>query len=232
MQNQHISAVSISPGLDIILGPMFSGKSTELIRILSTATHVNLKALYINHSLDKRNSDSVFSTHAGHIKKVPDLVNLNMCSVSNLNEIDDSLLDEVSVIGIDEGQFFEDLSPIMKWIEEKNKRVVIVSLDGDYKRGVFGHVLEYIPKCDSVRKLHSLCMRCAVKKNIIPALFTHKLSIEKKTVSSHPPSSPSSSPPSSPSPSANNDIEQIVDVGSDDKYESVCRSCYIYYTDQ
>jgi hypothetical protein len=58
------------------------------------------------------------------------------------------------VIGIDEAQFFCDLKQyVIKWCEEYNKNITVIGLDGDFKRNVFGHILDLIPVCDNFYKL-------------------------------------------------------------------------------
>ena len=64
-----MSFITNNPGIDLIIGPMFAGKSTELIRRLNIYSELGLKTLYINSSLDKR-SDKVFSTHNPSICKI------------------------------------------------------------------------------------------------------------------------------------------------------------------
>ena len=64
-----MSFITNNPGIDLIIGPMFAGKSTELIRRLNIYAELGLKTLYVNSSLDKR-SDQVFSTHNPTIGKI------------------------------------------------------------------------------------------------------------------------------------------------------------------
>jgi thymidine kinase len=190
------------PGLDIILGPMFSGKSTELLRRLSNVTEVGLNALYINSSFDDRNDKDIFSTHNPTTKEKVSGNKINMIAVPNLINIDSKLMDNADIIGVDEAQFFTDLHIVKDWVDNKKKRVIIAGLDGDYKQEKFGKILDLIPHCDSVIKIHALCIRCSkTKKILVPAIFTFYSNTKK-------------------------DNENSIDIGGHDKYESLCRQCY------
>ena len=202
MQRQKSDHVTNSPGLDIILGCMYAGKSTELLRRLSTVTEVGLQALYVNHALDKRNPKDIFSTHNPTTRETLSEGKIRMISTDNLADIEPSDIHSADIIGVDEGQFFADLGPLIVWIEKYHKRVILASLDGDYKREKFGHVLGLIPKCDSVVKLTSFCNRCSLSRTLTPALFTHYIQ-------------------------GNTSVEKVtIEVGAHDKYEALCRACY------
>ena len=82
--------------LDLIIGPMFSGKTTELLRRLYTLSSINKKCIYINSQLDDR-EDANFSSHN------PSITTINVDSMK-VNKFDDKLLNTISnydVIGID-----------------------------------------------------------------------------------------------------------------------------------
>ena len=94
----------MNPSLELIIGPMFSGKTSELIRQLVTYSKANLKVLYINSNLDTRCKEA-FSTHNSSLSPTQ---NINMIKVVNLKDACD-LVADADVIGIDEAQFFPDL---------------------------------------------------------------------------------------------------------------------------
>ena len=138
--------------IDIIIGPMFSGKSTELIRRLSRFEAVKMPALYINHTLDSR-TDNYIETHNKERKtavKTHKLTDL-LCN-KNVK------IENYKVIGIDEAQFFPDLKEFLLKIEHNKIHIVIAGLDGDFNRNPFGQILECIPLCNSVTKLNALDM--------------------------------------------------------------------------
>ena len=92
---------------------------------------------------------------------------INIICTTDLN-IDISQYD---CIGIDEGQFFSDIEVAIKWADS-GKKIVISALDGDFKRGIFGKVLNLIPFCDSVVKLKGICMMCHKKDSIFTTKTT------------------------------------------------------------
>lgn len=151
--------------IEIIIGPMYSGKSTELMRRCMRYKAVGCNVLVINHQIDTR-CDNEISTH-NHYKmealKVPKL-----CNISH-----DVLYNNHHVIAIDEAQFFDDLKEfVMKHENMLNTTLIISGLDGDYKKDKFGQTLDIIPYSNSVTKLNSLCMICC-NGNLAP--FTKRI---------------------------------------------------------
>lgn len=133
--------------LDIILGCMFSGKSTELIRRGNRLRAAGKNVLYINHSYDTRTDNSV-KTHNNeveHALKVEKLMPL----------LQEKCVQQANVICIDEAQFFCDLSDFVHALEYHNKTIIIASLSGDYDRQPFGQALSLIPICDKLDKLNA-----------------------------------------------------------------------------
>ena len=151
--------------IEVIIGPMFSGKSTELIRRTSCYKAIGKKILRINHLNDTRTDDNI-QTHS-NIKK-------NAIKVSSLMTlVNNSKFTSSEVIGIDEAQFFDDLYEFIITIEPLGKIIIVAGLDGDFKRRPIGQILQIIPLCDEVVKLHALDM---VDKDGSPGIFTKRLS--------------------------------------------------------
>lgn len=207
---QHSNS-NTSGYLEIICGPMFSGKTTRLLEIYKQTSFCNIPTVVINHASDTRYSESKVSTHDKKMveciftNKLFDLThnlntiqNSNNCSISKNNLINKNYqkIQESKVILINEGQFFEDLFDwVIMMVEIYKKDVYVCGLDGDFKRNEFGSLLKLIPYCDKIEKLHSFCTIC---RNGTKALFSCRISNEK---------------------------EQCV-VGSSN-YLPLCRSCYI-----
>lgn len=156
--------------IDIIIGSMFSGKSTELIRRINRYKVLGKKILVINHKLDQRYSENSISTHSN--------MSLECLSIHKLNDINEyekykKEYNACEVLVIEEAQFFEDLyDVVVKAADVDNKIVIVAGLDGDSNREEFGDILKLIPKCDSVKKLHALCVKC---KDGTSASFTKRL---------------------------------------------------------
>jgi len=175
--------------LELAIGPMFASKSSWLIRLYNQYRVYTDKIVVINYVADKRygENDVTMCTH--------DRVTIPCLLTEKLNDLD--IGNDIDVILVNEGQFFNDLVEWTKMmVDEKRKKVYICGLDGDYKREPFGSLLELIPLCDKVTKVTALCGVC---KDGTKAIFT------KRTTESK---------------------EQVL-IGEKDHYLPVCRKCYI-----
>lgn len=154
--------------LEIILGSMFSGKTSRLVEIYKQCKFCNIEVEVINHSIDDRYDEMLMSTHDKI--KIPCI---------KTNKIADVLkrIENVNVILINEGQFFEDLYETVVEMLKSGKKVYVCGLDGDFERKKFGQILDLIPLCDKVNKLTSLCSIC---KNGTPGIFSKRISLEKE----------------------------------------------------
>jgi len=150
--------------IEIILGPMFSGKSTELLRRTSRYEAIGKQVLLINHSNDSRTTDLI-KTHSNQTQQA-----LKVSSLIPLLKMNAYI--NADVIGIDESQFFDDLHDFICITEYHNKIFIIAGLDGDYKRRPIGQILSLIPMCDTVDKLTSLDM---MDKDGSPGIFTKRI---------------------------------------------------------
>lgn len=139
--------------LEIIIGNMFSGKTSELIRRLKRYKVLGKKISVINSAKDTRSVEQVIHTHDG--------VDFDCIKV---NQLADTLLNErfceSDVVAIDEAQFFTKLKDFVHMCLFLKKTVIVAGLDADYKQDKFGEILECIPVAESVTKLSALCMRC------------------------------------------------------------------------
>ena len=170
-------ATFINPAgyLKIILGPMTSGKTTELIKEYNRHLAGGFNCCFINHSTDDRygSGNSKTSTHNKSVVN-----NTFSCEKLDYLMLDEpQRVDPFDVFFINEGQFFKDLKFYVDYlVNRKNKKVYVCGLDGDFRREKFGTLLDIIPICDDIIKLKALCIRC--KKN--EAIFTHRLTSEKE----------------------------------------------------
>ncbi|XP_004693474.1 PREDICTED: thymidine kinase, cytosolic [Condylura cristata] len=136
--------------IQVILGPMFSGKSTELMRRVRRFQIAQYKCLVIKYAKDTRYSSN-FSTHDRSTMDA-----LPACLLRDVAQ--DSL--GVAVIGIDEGQFFPDIVEFSEAMANAGKTVIVAALDGTFQRKV-----EVIGGAD---KYHSVCRLCYFKKTTAP----------------------------------------------------------------
>ena len=170
-------ATFINPAgyLKIILGPMTSGKTTELIKEYNRHIAGGFKCCFINHSTDDRygSGNSKTSTHNKSVVN-----NTFSCEKLDYLMLDETeRIEPFDVFFINEGQFFSDLKFYVDYlVNRKNKKVYVCGLDGDFRREKFGTLLDIIPICDDIIKLKALCIKC--KKS--EAIFTHRLTAQKE----------------------------------------------------
>lgn len=151
--------------IQVILGPMFSGKSTELMRRVRRFQVAQYKCLVIKYAKDTRYS-SLFATHDRNTMEA-----LPACLLKDVT--DDAK--GVAVIGIDEGQFFPDIVEFSELMANKGKIVIVAALDGTFQREAFGDILNLVPLAESVVKLTAVCMQCFRE-----AAYTKRLGVEKE----------------------------------------------------
>lgn len=161
--------MNLTPSLDLILAPMYAGKTSELIRRLIIFHEMEMKVLYINSNKDVRSKES-FSTHNPTVGKIP----FDNIKSENLKSIDVSKYD---VLAVDEASFFDDLKEtVLSWVEERKKIVLVAGLNGDFQRKPFGQINDLVPYCDTISKLTPFCFTCKKEKNIVTnALFTKRI---------------------------------------------------------
>ena len=157
--------------LKVILGCMFSGKTSELIKEYRRHKACDFRCCFINHSIDDRygSGTQVTKTHNNTI-----IENDKSCK-----KLTDVLweADNYDAFFINEGQFFDDLYESINYlVNMENKKVYVCGLDGDFQRREFGSILKIIPLCDEIVKLKAICKICKNQDGI----FTFRLSNEKE----------------------------------------------------
>ena len=165
-----MSQSSYSTGfLELIIGPMFSGKTSRIVEVYNQCKFCNIPVAVINHIIDNRYDDELLSTH--------DKIKIPCIKTSKLSDVYKTAdILKADVILINEGQFFDDLYQVVIELLELKKQVYICGLDGDFERKKFGQILDLIPLSDKVTKLTSLCSLC---KNGTPGIFSMRLTEEK-----------------------------------------------------
>jgi thymidine kinase len=140
--------------LQLIIGPMYAGKSTELIKIINRYKCLNKKITIINHIFNNRYGSNGLTTH--NREKIDKCIILE-----HLQDLDKNEFENVDVIIIEELQFFDDAyNTIIDWCDNHGKIVVAAGLDGDFMRNPFGDVLKLIPHAEKITKLSALCKKC------------------------------------------------------------------------
>jgi thymidine kinase len=161
--------------LEIIMGPMFSGKTELLIEKYNTEFLINSgnismeKIIAFNYHKDTRYGNEGIVSHSG--KKISSF------NIESLNKIfEDTNFSKRTHIFINEAQFFSNLKQtIIILVEKYNKNVIICGLDSDYKREKFGDMWDLIPYADYIVKLKGKCNDCTNY-----SIFTYRISNEKE----------------------------------------------------
>ncbi|KAK3032000.1 hypothetical protein RJ639_036205 [Escallonia herrerae] len=159
--------------IHVIVGPMFAGKTTALLRRIKSEGNSGRNVAIIKSSKDTRYASDSVVTHDGTkfpCWALPDLLSLK-------HRFGADAYDKLDVIGIDESQFFTDLYEFCcNAADHDGKTVIVAGLDGDYSRRSFGSVLEIIPLADTITKLTARCELCGKR-----AFFTLRKTDEKQT---------------------------------------------------
>ena len=157
--------------LELIIGPMFSGKTSELIRIYDEKKQ-NETVLAINYDKDTRYGTDCIISHDN--KSIPS-ININQLIEINIDYNISKLFEKATTIFINEAQFFKDIKLwILKYINT-DKNFILCALDSDFKRERFGDLLDLIPHANKLTKLYGKCTACSEK-----SLYTHRVSHEKQ----------------------------------------------------
>ena len=149
---QKMSQEADEGRIELIVGPMFSGKSTRLIGVIRKFTYKAKKTIMVKFFADKRFTDkSEVVTH--------DLLKYDSIECKNLREHFDKLK-TYDVIGIDEGQFFSDLVEVCEELALMKKTIIIAALNGDFRMEPFPVIAKIIPKADKIKLLKAYCFHC------------------------------------------------------------------------
>ena len=168
---------TVPPGrIEIITGPMFSGKSEELIRRLKRARIARQRVACYKPDIDLRYHRTAIASHSSQTHDASVVT-------PNSDRLREDLfangkIDEVDVIGLDEVQFFDsDVIPLALELVHLGKRVILAGLDTTFANEPFGPVPNLMALADEVTKLSAVCMTCGQ-----PAIHTQRLGQSQELV--------------------------------------------------
>ena len=150
----NIMKLDKNGSIHLIIGPMFAGKSSHLIKTISSFRAIKIPLFIVKHSLDIRyNSEKI----ASHNQVLED------CNVVNklIPLLENEDYKSSKVIIIDEAQFFKDLVIFVKYacdIDKKN--IIVYGLNADYNRHPFQNIAEVQALSDDVKILKAYCCYC------------------------------------------------------------------------
>ena len=169
--NNTVNAVE--PFINLIMGPMFSGKTTKLIHSYNAhvKTYTKEKCIMLNYTHDKR--------YTQEPKVVPhDGQRVDCFTTTDLAEFIDNpstqpIFLKAKYIFINEAQFFPNLLHLILFAKNiLNKNFVLCGLDYDYKREQFGDLLDLVPHANNV---HNLTGKCNTLNCINPSKYSHRI---------------------------------------------------------
>jgi len=160
--------------LEVIVGPMFSGKSEELIRRLNRAVIARQRVAVFKPAIDDRYHQSHVASHAGRVLEavaVPSTAQARDLLGGRGTLLDAGAQVLPDVVGFDEAQFFDEgLVPLSLELADLGVRVILAGLDLDFRGEPFGVMPELLSRAESVEKLTAICVVCGA-----PATRTQRL---------------------------------------------------------
>ncbi|HEX8492437.1 MAG TPA: thymidine kinase [Pyrinomonadaceae bacterium] len=163
--DEHLNHLHTAQGwIEVIAGSMFSGKSEELIRRLRRAKIARQKVQVFKPSIDVRYSQDHIVSHSEmrHESSTVDT------AVELLSKVEKG----TEVVGIDEGQFFDnELVSVANELARRGLRVIIAGLDQDYTGKPFEPMPQLLAIAEYITKTHAICVRCGQPANYSQRIF-------------------------------------------------------------
>ncbi len=139
--------------IEAICGPMFSGKSEELIRRLRRAKIARKRVQVFKPAHDDRYATDEIVSHAN--------LRMRSESVGSAQEILDRLNWKTEVVGVDESNFFSpELMDVANYLADNGKQVIVAGLDTDFMGRPFPPMPALLAIAESITKMLAVCMRC------------------------------------------------------------------------
>jgi thymidine kinase len=160
--DEHLAQLRFRSGsagwIEVIAGSMFSGKSEELIRRLRRARIARLKVQVFKPEIDVRYSRDHIVSHSE--------MRHESVTVPSAAELLARVEKDTQVVGIDEGQFFDnDLVGVANQLADRGVRVIIAGLDQDYTGKPFEPMPQLLAIAEYITKTHAICVRCGHPAN-------------------------------------------------------------------
>lgn len=141
--------------IEVVVGSMFSGKTEELIRRLRRAEFARQQIQVFKPVIDKRYHEMAVTSH--------NLTSIDSLPIEDATDIFKHLKETTQVVGIDEGQFFDDnLIQVVQKLADRGIRVIIAGLDTDWQGNPFAPMPTLMAIAESVTKQHAVCVVCGV----------------------------------------------------------------------
>jgi thymidine kinase len=163
--DEYLAHLRTAPGwIEVIAGSMFSGKSEELIRRLRRARIARQKVQVFKPRIDTRFSHDHIVSHSE--------MRHESSTVTTAGEILARVERGTEVVGIDEGQFFDnELVAVANELARRGVRVIIAGLDQDYTGKPFEPMPQLLAVAEYITKTHAICVRCGQPANYSQRTF-------------------------------------------------------------
>jgi thymidine kinase len=149
--------------IEVVVGPMFSGKSEELIRRLRRAEIARQRVQIFKPAIDARFAANEIVSHSG--------LGISSDNVTKAAEVLEKLQPRTEVVGIDEAQFLGDeVVDVCTKLANLGKRVIVAGLDTDFRGRPFEPMPRLLAVAEEITKLLAICVRCGN-----PAVHTQRL---------------------------------------------------------
>ena len=183
--------------LEVIMGPMFSGKTSELIRLVEREVYAKKKGAIFKMAFDRRYSAKQVVTHNG-LKYNAYTIDTSHHGVDKIREI--AVSNGLDAVGVDEVNFFPE--PVVALLDElaESKKVIACGLNLNFKAEPFRTTMELAARAERVRYLSAVCVVCGQDATRTQRLIGGK-------------PAPKESP--------------VIVVGGKEMYEPRCRDCYV-----
>lgn len=224
----------------LVLGPMFSGKSTELLKVVDRSErHQRLLVVSLKPAVDRRWETGHIRTHSGRVLSADALVSDGESCVREVTarclafRANHGEAPRKVVVVLDECQFVPDLARFGEWVVDHRRELPDVEIEAHYagldgtareksgptrdtvSRKMFPEVSALLPHCEKVKKLAAVCMCCQARS----ASFTRFLNpSELEPV-------PGSDDDDDAPAQQKSDSDPFLRLGAEDIYRAVCGPC-------
>lgn len=139
--------------IEVITGPMFAGKSAELIKRAESLIYAKKNFIVFKPKTDNRWDENSIKSRTG--------ANIESVSISSAKEIFDHVKKTHTAVIVDEVQFFDsDIVEILNDLAKMGKRVIVAGLDMDFRMKPFGELPNIMATSEFVTKLTAVCFKC------------------------------------------------------------------------
>ena len=144
--------------ITVIIGPMFSGKTSELIRLVDRKRIAEKKCLIIKHIRDDRYDIKNITTHSQ--------ISYKQCDVIHLSDLTNDFILEIinqkkyDVVAIDEGHFFTNLEKHCSILANNQIDIIVSALDSSFEQKLFKEIGDLMANAEFIIKFNAICMIC------------------------------------------------------------------------